>query len=116
MRKPRWHIEADAQSYCLSRIRPVRFDLAVEASFPRVRRGRLAQQVRQDMWRRLQQLRGFAPAVLVQRDGDGLKLTAGGRVLGPVPQKARDTLEEMLHDAELRQRWIDWAGRVAQDA
>ena len=107
----RWHIVTEGDTLTLSRVWPPRFDLAVTAQFPEARRLRLAHQIRQDMWRLLQRLRGFRPAVQVTRGPNGLLVTAGGAVAHPVPQSVRDRLTDLLHDPAHRARWLQHAGR-----
>ncbi|MEJ6394037.1 hypothetical protein V8J82_12265 [Gymnodinialimonas sp. 2305UL16-5] len=115
MRSRRWHMAVEGDTLVVARRVPVRFDLAVETRFddPSLRRGRLAHQVRQDMWRRLQRLRGFQPAVAVTREADGLRLVAGGAVDGRIPANARKAVSALLEDAELRERWQRCARRSA---
>lgn len=101
-----WHIARDADSLTLSRDPVPRFDLCAEASFPPLRRLPLAQMVRQDMWRLLRNLRGFAPVVRVTRTEDGLRVAAGGRVTGRFPKaKAEAEIRALLGDPKHRTRW-----------
>lgn len=114
MARKGWHILKDEGRVTVTRRLPVRFDLSVEAELPCAREvslTRVAQQVRQDMWRRLQDLRGFAPAVEVSRGEAALKIRAGGALVGPVPGRVRDTLAELLDSPAHRARWIAHAGR-----
>ncbi|MDD9741187.1 MAG: hypothetical protein RID15_07350 [Marinovum algicola] len=101
-----WHIRRDACGLTLSRRPEARFDVAARAEFPPLRMLPLAHMIRQDMWRRLRRLRGFAPAVQVTRTGAGLTVTAGGSVTAAFP-KARTEAQigDLLHDPELRARW-----------
>ena len=68
----------------MARRLPARFDLCVETTLPLMSRRKLALQIRQDMWRVLQNLRGFLPAVSVTRLGDGVQVRAGGQFTCPV--------------------------------
>ena len=61
----------------LARHLPARFDFGVEAQFETMGKLRLAQQVRQDMWRALRDVRGFSPVVHVEEQDHGLRLRAG---------------------------------------
>lgn len=111
MTRRTWHILRDDDALTLARRLPVRFDLCVEAGFPRVGRLRLARQIRQDMWRALQNLRGFAPVVRVEPLGEGLRVRAGGQVDGAFPRaQATETLSALLQDPAHRTRWIAYAG------
>lgn len=101
-----WHIDRDAGAVTVSRRVPVRFDLAVEARLPAARSlTRMAQQIRQDLWRGLRDLRGFAPAVRVERRPGGLLVRAGGQVDGPIPATARAQIADLLADPVRRARW-----------
>lgn len=118
MARAGWYIEDEAGVLTLSRRLPARFDFSVEAGIAPVRsRRRLAMQIRQDMWRALRDLRGFAPVVQVWADGDQMRIKAGGAVAGPV---ARSHLEArvaaLLEDAALRARWIAHAGKPKVNA
>lgn len=106
-----WHEHRDGGHYVLARHWPPRFDLVAEADFPLVNAARLARQVRQDIWRELQHLRGFSPVVGLDATEDAIRLRAGGRASRPIPPKATDRLHDLLHDPERRARWIAWAGR-----
>jgi len=106
----RWHIERNDAILTLSRRIPVQFDLAVDTVLPAGKRLKLAQQVRQDMWRALQDLRGFSPAVRVEACGDGLKVTAGGQVDGVFPRaQSESRIAEVLECPKNRARWMRWA-------
>ncbi len=70
----------------------------------------MAHQVRQDVWRALQNLRGFAPAVRVERAGQALRITAGGQVDGRFSKAAAEArIAEVLDDPANRARWQRWA-------
>ena len=73
-------------------------------------RRKLALQIRQDMWRVLQNLRGFLPVVSVRRLGNGVQVRAGGQFTCPVHvPSAEAKLRDMLNDAVRRQRWSNFA-------
>lgn len=113
MAKARWHIVKDGQGgVTVSRKLPARFDFAVEATVPACNAVLLAQQVRQDMWRALQGLRGFLPVVEIVKDGNQCRIRAGGSVNGPLPLvHVQGLLLQILHDPARRARWIMHAGR-----
>lgn len=101
-----WHIIRDDAGLTLSRHRVARFDVAARAGFPPLRMLPLAQMVRQDLWRCLQRLRGFAPVVQVTRTDQGLEVTAGGAVAGRFPKAATEArIAALLQDPALRARW-----------
>ncbi len=109
MSRKDWHIQRSDETFVLARHLPVRFDVKAEAVFPLARRGRLAQQIRQDLWRELQSLRGFSPAVQIDRIDGGLRVTAGGRAARPIPADVADKICTLLNSASHRQRWMQWA-------
>jgi len=98
--------------YVMARRLPARFDLCVETTLPLMSRRKLALQIRQDMWRVLQNLRGFLPAVSVTRTDNGVQVRAGGQFTCPVHvPSAEAKLRDMLNDAARRQRWSNFAKR-----
>ncbi|WP_425092024.1 hypothetical protein [Tropicimonas sp. S265A] len=103
-----WHVRRDEHGVTVSRTPAPRWDVSVVARLPQVRsRTRLAQQVRQDMWRRLQSLRGFAPAVRVTCDAQGCEVRAGGAITAPFPRAATEAaLAELLECPAHRARWV----------
>lgn len=105
-----WHIVAEDGALTLARQMPVRFDLCVQAVFPPARKLRLAHQIRQDMWRMLQGLRGFSPVVRVEDRVGGVLVTAGGRAARPVPNAAEARIAALLSDPAHRRRWLAHAG------
>ncbi|MBE0454508.1 hypothetical protein [Roseovarius autotrophicus] len=110
MGRDRWHVIEEDGALTLARRLPVRFDLAAETVLAgAVGRRRLAHLVRQDLWRMLRHLRGFAPAVRVRRVGHGVHVVAGGAVPGRVPPLAATRIADMLADPGLRARWMGQA-------
>ena len=101
-----WHITRDEDGLVLSRQAPPRFDVAVSVEFPPAEPLRLAQQIRQDMWRAVQAVRGFSPVVRVEAQGDSLLVTAGGRVAGRVPGNLAFEIRAVLEDEAKRSRWL----------
>ncbi|WP_417713038.1 hypothetical protein [Pseudophaeobacter arcticus] len=106
-----WHITRDEDGLVLSRQVPPRFDVAVSVEFPPAEPLRLAQQIRQDMWRAVQAVRGFSPMVKVEACGEGLLVTAGGRVAGRVPGNLASEIKAVLEDEAKRSRWLRHAKR-----
>lgn len=110
MKRTQWHILRDGAALTLARRLPARFDFAAETFLPRGSRLRLATQIRQDMWRELQGLRGFSPVVRIVDEGDALRVTAGGAVQSVF---AKNLVEEkiagLLADPGRRARWSRYA-------
>lgn len=111
MRRNGWHILREDGAVTLARRLPVRFDLRVEADLPEAANpARIAHQVRQDIWRSLRHLRGFAPVVRAARTATGLHLTAGGQIMAPCDRAAAQAcIAEVLADHRNRARWLRWA-------
>ena len=108
MPRDHWHIEVDGDRLTLSRNAQARFDVAVDVELPLAGRRFVAQQVRQDIWRALQNLRGFSPVVEVLRLDDRLVVKAGGQVDGGNFPKAwaEGVLSTVLDNADNQARWV----------
>ena len=107
MTSRRWHISRDGDALTLARRRGARLDVSVMTTLPDAGRLRVAQQVRQDMWRALQDLRGFSPVVQVRRDAGMLHVTAGGEVAGRyVRDKVEAAIRDVLESPARRARWV----------
>ncbi|WP_319826242.1 hypothetical protein [Thalassovita sp.] len=106
-----WHILHEEGALIVARSLPVRFDLSVETVLPFCGKVRLARQIRQDMWRALQRIRGFSPAVRVAEEQGGLRVTAGGRMEHAYPRRlAEEKLRNLMLDGNNRARWVACAG------
>ena len=113
MTQDKWHTERTEGGVTVSRALPARFDVSARAEFPLVARARLAHQIRQDMWRALQNVRGFSPVVEVTQSETGLSVTAGGRAAAPISSRVSEQIEALLHNRANRQRWIACARKDA---
>ncbi len=96
----------------LCRQSPPRFDVAAATELPMADPLRLAHQIRQDVWRALQNVRGFSPVVRIERAAEGTKVTAGGRVSGSVAPVLVERIAEVLASPANRRRWLRHASRV----
>jgi|SRR6056297_919037 len=107
-----WFACRDGARYVLARQWPPRFDVAATSAFPPVRRGRLAQQIRQDLWREVRGLRGFSPVIQIDAPASGQMIVrAGGRLEGGAPAGLRDRIKDLLDSPAHRARWLTWADR-----
>ena len=89
---------------------PLSFDLLAETNFPVCRPKILALQIRQDIWRLLQNLRGFLPAFEVRVSVFCMHVRAGGQLTCFVHiQSAQIKLQNMLDDPVYRKLWKDYA-------
>lgn len=111
MARDKWHIEIEGDRLTVSRRKAVRFDFYAETALPDASRHRVAHQIRQDMWRALQALRGYSPIVEVTRDAGQLRVKAGGQIDGgKFPRlKIENALAELLADVANRRRWVAFA-------
>ncbi|MGR3678014.1 MAG: hypothetical protein ACU0AZ_08520 [Paracoccaceae bacterium] len=107
----RWHIQRDATGLTLARALPARFDVSAETVLPLGDPLLLAHQIRQDMWRALQNLRGFSPVVRIDVGEAEVQVIAGGRVSGRVPATTVGRIAEVLETPANRQRWQRYACR-----
>lgn len=96
----------DGDTVTLSRRSPARFDVCAQTRMPNAARGRLAHQIRQDLWRALQNLRGFAPVVAVTRGADDVIVRAGGQIDGAIPAGVAARIQAVLDDPANRHRWL----------
>ncbi|ROT96335.1 hypothetical protein EAT49_18720 [Histidinibacterium lentulum] len=96
----------------LSRPGRDRLDVCAATALPDAARARVAQQVRQDLWRALRRVRGFSPVVRVRREAGGLSLVAGGQVDGAVPRGLAARIALVLEDGGNRARWVARARRT----
>jgi len=113
-----WYIVRNDQKFILARTLPIRFDVYSDTTVPIVGKARLAQQIRQDLWRELRHLRGFSPVVRVEEDGTHLTVRAGGTLqarTNPI-QKIEATIAALLADPKKRARWVRYAGKGRQNA
>ena len=113
MKRNGWHIHQEPGRYVLARQWPPRFDVSAASEFPPARASRLARQIRQDLWRTLQHLRGFSPVVEASVTEGGVTVRAGGRLAGRTPQGTEDRIQDLLDSPAHRARWLAWAGEDA---
>jgi len=112
MSRDRWHLirEADG-ALTLARRLPARFDLAVEGQVPEAPRARVAHRLRQDTWRALRHLRGFAPVVRIWRVPGGLRVRTGGMVTGRFARaQAEARVAALFEDPARVARWTGAGG------
>jgi ribosomal protein S18 acetylase RimI-like enzyme len=107
----RWHILKGERELTLARHLPARFDVSAATTLPAGDPLRIAQQIRQDMWRRFQKVRGFSPVVRVTMLRSECHVEAGGRLLGPPPQQMEYQIEQLLTHPDHRSRWVVQARR-----
>ena len=107
----RWYITRGAGELTLSRQLPARFDVVASTTLPEGDPLRLAHQIRQDMWRMLKRVRGFSPVVQLTREGDVIRIKAGGRVAAPVAPGLSAKIAALLACPAHRARWVAQAKR-----
>lgn len=106
--RSKWHISRSPERLVLSRSGFEHFDVSAQTRLPLCARARLAHQIRQDIWRSLQNLRGFSPVIEVRNEGQTLRVTAGGQIrVSPFPKaQIESKLASLLADRQTRMRWI----------
>lgn len=104
----RWCLTGGEDEVVLARSGLVRMDVAVRAAFPPLRKAALAHEIRKDLWRALQGLRGFSPIVMVASEASGLLVTVGGRIDAKSwpREKTLTEIETLLSNPAKRARWI----------
>lgn len=117
----RWRVEEAPGRTRLCLARALRTDIAAETFLPapeardpvRFRRA-LAHQLRQDLWRALRRVRGFAPVIELTETPKGLRLSAGGALLaGRAPAGTEARIAALIEDPAHRARWLAHALRRA---
>ena len=103
-----WLIDQSDTHVLVTRRKPVRWDVEASVSFSPCHPLRLAHQVRQDLWRELQKIKGFCPAVEIEL-GDTFTIRAGGRILRHVPPGTNDRILALLNNGINRRRWLAYA-------
>ncbi|MEM8629679.1 MAG: hypothetical protein AAGF74_00450 [Pseudomonadota bacterium] len=87
-----------------------RFDVAVTRPFPVAEPGRLARQIRQDVWRACQRQRGFSPIVRLAPAATGWTVTAGAQIDAVFPERhVESIIAGVLDDPKNRTRWLRFA-------
>lgn len=109
MSRGKWHSLRHGEQLTLSRVLPARFDVVADTNLPDASLSRLAHQIRQDLWRELQNLRGFSPVLQLSRNDGEVHIRAGGRVDGAVPKGIEDRISTVLNDPGNRRRWLNHA-------
>lgn len=103
-----WLIDRTEDMLLVTRRKPVRWDVWAETEFPRCHAQRLAHQIRQDLWRELRRIRGFAPAVQITF-GETYRVRAGGRIARHIPPRTDERIGRLLDNPGHRARWLAWA-------
>ena len=104
-----WHITRNEGQVTVSRQLPARFDVAATTQLAGGNAVRLATQIRQDLWRALQNVRGFSPVVQITAVDGQLNVQAGGRVMGKVTSKLEAEIAAVLENPKNRARWLKCA-------
>lgn len=94
---------------------PVRFDLSGEMHFLFLRSRLLASQIQQDMWKAVQDLRGFLPVIEIKKGTDDLSVLAGGQLNYPLHLGLVEVrLRQPFHDPQMRTRWLKFSTKKAK--
>lgn len=104
-----WNITKNEGQVTVSRQLPARFDVSATTQLAGGNTVRLATQIRQDLWRALQNLRGFSPVVQITPVDGQLNVQAGGRVMGKVTANLEAEIAAVLENPRNRARWLKCA-------
>ncbi len=114
MKHSRWNVHTTDGQVTVCRQLPARFDVSATTTLPKGRALRYAHQIRQDMWRALQNVRGFSPVVRLATTDSGWQVTAGGRISGRKTASLVQQIETVLDNPANRHRWITHANRKSK--
>ena len=110
IKRGNWFEIYDGPCFTLARRLPARFDISREISMPLMSAPRLARQIRQDIWRKLQSIRGFLPVVEITYRGAHLHIRAGGELTCPAPfERSGERIFDVLSNRNNQRRWAGFA-------
>jgi len=110
IKRGNWFEIYDGPCFTLARRLPARFDISREISMPLMSAPRLARQIRQDIWRKLQSIRGFLPVVEITDRGAHLHVRAGGELTCPAPfERSGEWIFDVLSNRDNQRRWAAFA-------
>jgi hypothetical protein len=110
IKRGNWFEIYDGPCFTLARRLPARFDISREISMPLMSAPRLARQIRQDIWRKLQSIRGFLPVVEITDRGAHLHIRAGGELACPAPfERSGERIFDVLSNRDNQRRWAAFA-------
>ena len=110
IKRGNWFEIYDGPCFTLARRLPARFDISREISMPLMSAPRLARQIRQDIWRKLQSIRGFLPVVGITDCGTHLHIRAGGELTCPAPfERSGERIFDVLSNRDNQRRWAAFA-------
>ena len=110
IKRGNWFEIYDGPCFTLARRLSARFDISREISMPLMSAPRLARQIRQDIWRKLQSIRGFLPVVEITHRGAHLHIRAGGELACPAPfERSGDRIFDVLSNRDNQRRWAGFA-------
>ena len=110
IKRGNWFEIYDGPCFTLARRLPARFDISREISMPLMSAPRLARQIRQDIWRKLQSIRGFLPVVEITDRGAHLHIRAGGELTCPPPfERSGERIFDVLSNRDNQRRWAAFA-------
>ena len=110
IKRGNWFEIYDGPCFTVARRLPARFDISRELLMPLMSAPRLAHQIRQDMWRKLQSIRGFLPVVEITHRGAHLHIRAGGELACPAPfERSGEWIFDVLSNRDNQRRWAAFA-------
>jgi len=110
IKRGNWFEIYDGPCFTLARRLPARFDISREVVMPLMSAPRLAHQIRQDIWRKLQSIRGFLPVVEITHRRAHLHIRAGGELTCPAPfERSGERIFDVLSNRDNQRRWAGFA-------
>ena len=110
-----WVMQKTSGTFLICRRIPISFCFCVETHVPFLRLGLLASQIRQDMWKAMQNPRGFLSAVKIKKGTDDLYVLVGGQLNCPVHLGSVEMrLREPLNYPQMRTWWLQFAAIKAE--
>ena len=106
----KWFEIYNGPCFTLARRLQARFDICSEVLIPLMSAPRLAHQIRQDIWRKLQSIRGFLPVAEITHRGANLQVRAGGGLTCPAPfERSCERIFDGLSNRDNQRRWAGFA-------
>ena len=110
IKRGNWFEIYNEPCFTLARRLPVRFDINHEVLMPLISAPHLAHQICQDIWRKLQSIRGFLLVVEITHRRKHLHILVGGELTCPAPlERSGGWIFDVLSNQDNQRRWAAFA-------